>query len=236
MSTIGDLIRERELRFKAMNKAWQEAKGNPNLQASYARQQDRLSDELIALHEQLANDEALHSDMVTLDIGTADFVVQVLERMKEEYDRELERTDLYPNIRDWAFKKQRALRDVIWMLSGGKDYYDEPPKPVPAYLVFAEFPDGSVDLFEEDSEEEADEREETLVDEDGAITTKYQAIAEAGSTRLVYRPITSYDNVYKEMPEHVLDRVIRGAGGPENVKLPEEGQEPVNRRRVRVEV
>ena len=232
MSTIGDLIREREGRIKAMNRAWHEAKGNPNLQASYQSQQERLSEEIIALHEQLANDEPLHSDMVMLDIGTTDFIVQVLEQMKDQYEKELERTDLYPNIRDWAFKKQRALRDVIWMLSGGKDYYDEPPQPVPAYLVFAEFPDGSVDLFEEDSEADAEEREEALVDEDGAITTKYQAIAEAGSKRLVYRPLTSYDNVYKEMPSHVLERVIRGAGGSANVKLPDD-EEPVQRKRVR---
>lgn len=40
--------------------------------------------------------------------------------------------------------------------------------------------------------------------------------------RIVFRPIRERDNVYKELPPGILRRVVRGAGGKENVRWPEE--------------
>lgn len=161
--------------------------------------------------------DELHSDLVTVEEGTASFIVHQLMRIKRQTERELARTDLYPNVRDRLFRRMRALQDVIHIL-GGESIT---PSPSQHILLIAEHEDESLEIYEADGEIDATQFEDELTRE-GADVSRHVTLPASRHQHLVHKPITEERNRYRPLPPHLLRQVVHGAGGPQNLRWPDD--------------
>lgn len=173
-----------------------------------------LEDEVMHLRFQAA-DEPLHSQRVEVDSAVAGFIIRILRRVLAEVEREFQRTDLYPNIRNDLFHRKRSLETVVGVLKGKRGAEDMVASPM--FLIIAEFDDDSMD-FAEASDEAERVAWEAHFQAQGGVTTTYLALPESGNHTTLHSPISSDENQFEDMPVEVMRRVIHAADG--KVKLP----------------
>lgn len=189
-------------------------------------QREAVERELLELAFEATEKERLHSQPVLIDSGVADAMISLLSQVRGQIERELERDDLYPNVRNNLYRKGLSLDLVISMFRKGRSIEEIEETP-PSYALYAEYDDGSIDLIEADDQEQADEFTERLMNE-GALVTRYRVIPEEGTKVMVHEPVTSLTNVYKPVPDHVLRRMLQTVG-VDKVKLPPEDQDRIQR-------
>lgn len=219
--TIGDRLVEPRGKVKKLNSLIQATTDQDEKTALVAKR-DRLDEALSQKTWNILNGEERRSEPVVMDSGVSNFIVDVLTRVKLEIERELEREDLYPNIRDGLFKKGRALEDVMRMFYGDRRENKIDDLHV-RELLLIEFDDDSVDFIELEDDSEVEEITMDLIAQ-GGVVTRYSVIPYGGSDVHVHTPLTEADNHYKPLPPDILHRVLYASKG--KVRLPDDFEAP----------
>lgn len=180
----------------------------------------QLEAEMTALVWDSIEHDSPYSEEVRVDGGIAAIIIQTLQAVRDQVERELQRVDLYPNIRDQLFKRSRSLDHVIKLFYGTRP--ENRFADAPTRLLTVEYPDGSVDFAEALDDQEADELRESYLEDDGVVNT-YVVAPQVMSDVTPHHPVLEVDNYYEELPAHTLRNVLAAAKG--RLRLPE-GFEP----------
>ena len=162
------------------------------------------------------------SEPVVIDRGLSLLVVGVLVNLRQQIEREMDRTDLTPYMWSTLKAKYDAISKVFRMFEGRPlnkihDWVD------PEYLLVAEFDDDSIDIKEAFDAGEANELETALV-EDGAVVNRYRVYPEYGTDTTLFYPVLPHENVHRSMTRRAYEWVLR-AKKPENLALPNDPSE-----------
>ena len=200
-------------------------RGDPLREAAHLERQQLFETSADLLY-QLAEDQEREWEPVTepyvIDLGAASFIAQTLVEIRDRIERELERDDLTPYM--WMMLRNRFehLNGVLGII-GGKKSRGNPIESVPTLLVYAEYEDGSIDVQEAHSGEEADEIEEGWIEE-GAVVCRYSVFPELGTPATLFDPVSPLENRQRTLSPRKFDRLVRLKGG-EKFDLPDEIRE-----------